>query len=289
VNSGRRAAIAELVAIGCIGAWNFGRARVRNRVRISATLAAAGAVLGVARAGGARASELGLSPTSAARGARLGARAAAPVALAVAAVVAVPRTRRLVHDEKISATSPREAAFETFVRIPLETAVAEELIFRGALLALGTRARSRPSAIVTSSLCFGAWHVVPTLGSLARGAGTEALPTPASTVAVVAATSVAGLGFAMLRVRSDSVVAPIIVHATLNMVAFAGIRATAGRRPLPQAGDPVAQQCEREQHDDHRGHRAPVADQPVANLVQDADRPAGRDEQKDDRDQQRQQ
>jgi membrane protease YdiL (CAAX protease family) len=287
VNSGRRAAIAELVAIGCIGAWNFGRARVGNRVRISATLAAAGAVLGVARAGGARASELGLSPASAARSARLGARAATPIALAVAAVVAIPRTRRLLHDEKISATSPGEAAFETFVRIPLETAVAEELIFRGALLALGTRARSRPSAIVTSSLCFGAWHVVPTLGSLARGAGTEAWPGPASTVAVVTATSVAGLGFALLRVRSDSVVAPIIVHATLNMVAFAGIRATAGRRPL-QPGDPVAQQREREQHDDHRGHRAPVADQPVANLVQDADRPAGRDEEQNDRDQQRQ-
>jgi membrane protease YdiL (CAAX protease family) len=133
----------------------------------------------------------------------------------------------LLDDEKIRATSPSEAAFETFVRIPLETALAEEVIFRGVLLALGQRSRSRGCAVASSSVLFGLWHVVPTLGAIERGAGGRpAGRATASTVAVVATTAVAGAGFAYLRLSADSVVAPTLAHAALNMVAFAGIRMT---------------------------------------------------------------
>jgi membrane protease YdiL (CAAX protease family) len=49
----------------------------------------------------------------------------------------------------------------------------------------------------------------------------------AAAASVVAATAGAGAGFAWLRLRSGSVVAPMLVHATLNMTAFAGVRAVA--------------------------------------------------------------
>ncbi len=44
------------------------------------------------------------------------------------------------------------------------------------------------------------------------------------------ATGFAGAGFALLRLRARSVVAPIVVHAAVNMVTFAGVRLTADPR-----------------------------------------------------------
>jgi uncharacterized protein len=97
------------------------------------------------------------------------------------------------------------------------------------LLALGLRSRSRGWAVVTSSMVFGLWHVVPTLGALAHGAnGRPNGRATASTAAVVAATATAGAGFAWLRLHAGSVVAPTLAHAALNMVAFAGVRITSG-------------------------------------------------------------
>ena len=120
------------------------------------------------------------------------------------------------------------------VRIPLETALAEEVIFRGVLLGLGLRSRSRIGAVVSSSIWFGLWHVYPTLGSLGRGGGGGVVGDQphhvgGATAGVVAATAGAGVLFAVLRLRSGSVAAPVIAHAALNMAAFAGVRLTAGR------------------------------------------------------------
>jgi hypothetical protein len=225
----RRAVAAELVAIGCVAAYNLVVTRIRRRARLPANLGAAVALAGFARMSGVSPSELGLSPVDVRRGTRIGLVASAPLAAASAGAVALPRTRRLLADEKITGTSPTEAVFETLVRIPLETALAEEVIFRGVLLALGLRSRSRGWAVVTSSVLFGLWHVVPTMGALARGANDRPdAHTGTSTVAVVATTAIAGAGFAWLRLRAGSVVAPILAHAALNMVAFGGVRMTGG-------------------------------------------------------------
>jgi uncharacterized protein len=241
----RRAVAAELAAIGCVAMYNVIVTRINRRARLPANLGAAVALAGLARMSGVCASELGLSRANVGRGTRIGLVAAAPLAAASAGAVAMPRTRRLLTDERITGTSPAEAAFETLVRIPLETALAEEVIFRGVLLALGLRSRSRGWAVVTSSMLFGLWHVVPTLGPLGRANRRPDARATASTAAVVAATATAGAGFAWLRLRADSVVAPSLAHAALNMVAFAGVRLTSGidaPRPhadekFPSAGD----------------------------------------------------
>jgi len=227
----RRAVAAELAAIGCVAVYNIMVTRIRRRARLPANLGAAVALAGLARVSGVRPSELGLSRADVGRGTRVGLVAAVPVAAASAVAVAIPRTRRLLTDEKITGTSPPEAVFETLVRIPLETALAEEVIFRGVLLALGLRSRPRGWAVVTSSMLFGLWHVVPTLGALARSANVrpDARAT-SSTAAVVATTALAGAGFAWLRLRAHSVVAPSLAHAALNMVAFAGVRITSSPR-----------------------------------------------------------
>jgi CAAX protease family protein len=225
----QRAVAAELAAIGCIGLYNILLTRIRRRARLPANLGAAVALAGLARASGIRPLELGLSRADVGRGTRIGLVAAVPVAAASAGAVAIPRTRRLLTDEKITGTSPTEAVFETFVRIPLETALAEEVIFRGVLLALGLRSRSRGWAVVTSSMLFGLWHVAPRLGALGRSAnGRPNARATSSTAAVVATTALAGAGLAWLRLHARSVVAPSLAHAALNMVAFAGVRITGG-------------------------------------------------------------
>ena len=48
----------------------------------------------------------------------------------------------------------------------------------------------------------------------------------AGTLGVVIATGLAGAALAALRLRSQSVIAPTLVHAALNMTAFAGVRVT---------------------------------------------------------------
>jgi membrane protease YdiL (CAAX protease family) len=50
----------------------------------------------------------------------------------------------------------------------------------------------------------------------------------ASTAAVVATTVIARAGFAWLRLRAGSVLAPSFAHAAHNMAAFAGVRMTSG-------------------------------------------------------------
>jgi membrane protease YdiL (CAAX protease family) len=222
-----RAIGSEVVAIGLVAAYNIGVTRIRRRARLPANVGAAAALVGLARVSGVSASELGLARANVGRGFRVGLLASAPLAVTVAGAVAAPSTRRLLADEKVTGTGPAEAVFETLVRIPLETALAEEVIFRGVLLALGQRSRSRGWAVATSSALFGLWHVVPTLEALSRRDDGDSARVPASTTGIVAATAVAGAGFAWLRLCAGSVVAPILAHATVNMVAFAGVRLTA--------------------------------------------------------------
>ncbi|HEV2824753.1 MAG TPA: CPBP family glutamic-type intramembrane protease, partial [Actinomycetota bacterium] len=80
-----------------------------------------------------------------------------------------------------------------------------------------------------SSVLFGCWHVLPTLDTLALNplggvVGDDPARTGGAVVASVAVTAAAGLGFSWLRLRADSLVAPVVVHAVLNSSAFAAAR-----------------------------------------------------------------
>jgi len=226
----RRPIVAEVAALGVVALYNVVAHRhIPRRARIVANVGAATVLVTVARAAGLRGPEIGLGRAELRRGARVGALAAVPVVAGVGTALAIPRARVLLSDDKITGTEPGEAAFETFVRIPLETALSEEVIFRGVLLGLALRNRSTLGAVVSSSLWFGLWHVYPTVGSLGRGAGGGAGnggrgARAGATAGVVAATTAAGLGFAGLRLGSGSVAAPVLAHAALNMAAFAGVR-----------------------------------------------------------------
>jgi membrane protease YdiL (CAAX protease family) len=197
-----------------------------TRTELPANLGAAAAAVLVARAWGHSWADLGLDPSKAGRGARNGLVASAPLAAGLAVVAAVPAIRPWFRDERVVGTSTREAAGHVLVRIPLATALAEELLFRAVLLAVTDAAlRRRWAAIAWTSLVFGAWHVVPALHAhrnTPEAAGrVESYGGVVATIAgTVAATTVAGVGLAVLRLRARSVLAPVVAHAVVNAAAF---------------------------------------------------------------------
>jgi membrane protease YdiL (CAAX protease family) len=202
--------------------------------RFAVNLAAAAASVGIARVEGAEWSDLGLGPGTLRPGLQWGLGAGGVAALGVAVAARTPRLGDHFRDERVGNHDRRRARYELAARIPLETALAEEVVFRGALLGLALRQRSTVAAVATSSVLFGLWHVLPTWtghdgSAIGSAMGPHRSARVGAVAAAVAATTAAGATFATLRLRSGSVVAPVLAHAALNMASFAATRATHAR------------------------------------------------------------
>ena len=205
---------------------------VRRHAALAAAIASGVAVLS-ARGSGVSWAELGLEPRRVSRSARVGLGVGTPIAAAVVAASRHPATRGYFADARVVELDDREAAYELFVRIPVVTAASEEIVFRSVLLGVATQWLGARRAAIWTSAVFGVWHVVPALhshrhNSAAAGAVDGVGGRVALVAATVAATAVAGIALCELRLRTDSVVAPILVHAAINGAAFAA-RAS-GRR-----------------------------------------------------------
>jgi uncharacterized protein len=156
-------------------------------------------------------------------------------AAGVTLVAALPATRELFVDRRVTDVSRSEAVYHLALRIPLATALAEELLFRGALLALLRQRRPPVAAVLVTSLLFGAWHVLPTIDHY-RGNPTGALVADAgrgqqlAVLATMLSTTAAGGVFVWLRLRSRSVLAPVLAHAAVNMSAYLAGRRLGRRR-----------------------------------------------------------
>ena len=211
------------------GAATLGYSAVLNRllpeaVHVPGNLTAGAALATGAWQLGASADDLGLARHNAWRGVGIGAGIGAPIAAGIAAAAARPSTQPLFADHRVRSLSRRRARYEATIRIPLGTALGEELIFRGALFGLLRRRHSTVTAVVVTSALFGFWHVLPAIDG---GRLDEEEPVAWRNVAgSVAATTLAGIGFSALRLWSGSVFAPAIVHAAVNTSAFVAARAT---------------------------------------------------------------
>ena len=181
------------------------------------------------RAGCSRA-DLGICGQDLRSGLRAGLGAAVVAAGGVAAGAALPATRRFFVDRRVTDVGRAEAVYQVAVRIPLATALAEELLFRGALLALFRRRRSPAVAVLWTSLLFGAWHVLPTIDHYHGNPASALVADPGrvqrlAVLATMLSTTGAGGVFAWLRLRSHSVLAPALAHTAVNVSAY-----LAGRR-----------------------------------------------------------
>jgi membrane protease YdiL (CAAX protease family) len=139
----------------------------------------------------------------------------------------LPLTRRF-YEYWVNSTHVSPAMHQVVLRIPVGTALSEEVIFRGSLLAVSCKARRRHMAVLLTSCLFGLWHIAPTLGQSRESLRFAVSPREAGRVAVaVAATTVSGCFLCWLRLQSGSILAPWLVHGMANASGY-----LAGRRVL---------------------------------------------------------
>jgi uncharacterized protein len=183
------------------------------------------ALILVAWAAGTTLADLGLSPQDAPAGLRYGAAAFGAVLLVLVAAAAIPATNGFLHDSRAEIGGGR-LLYELGVSIVLLTAVPEEFAFRGALLGSGLRLWGPRRAALITSVLFGLWHIAPTLHTMSdnRAVSGAAASVPGQVLLVlgaVAVTFVAGLAFCWLRLRSRSLIAPVLAHAATDGLALA--------------------------------------------------------------------
>lgn len=188
-----------------------------GRLYVPLNLALTGAMLGLGLAFGLSLDELGLGSGQGAgllAGLSLGVLAAAPMFLALT----TKRGPAAVADDRMADFTRGEVAYRALVRVPVGTALTEELAFRGVLFAL-LAGQAPLYAAVWSSLFFALWHVAPGL-NLLYGHG-DADPGSRTgrhrrLLALVAASFVAGMILCGLRIWSGGLAAPLALHAILN-------------------------------------------------------------------------
>lgn len=169
--------------------------------------------------------ELGLSRAHLLSGLKWGAAAAGLVTGFYLIGTALPFTREFFEDDRADGASVAALLWRVGIQIPLGTVLAEEVAFRGVLPAMFRRrfAARRNWAVradVSSAALFGLWHILPAFGLAGANPAFQDLPGGVGAVAAVAGsvvgTAAAGLLFSWLRNRSGSLLAPIILHATIN-------------------------------------------------------------------------
>jgi membrane protease YdiL (CAAX protease family) len=189
---------------------------------VPANLATGGLLVALALLSGASPADLGLSRTDAPRGLVVGAALALLVAVALVIAAALPATRDLFEDERVAGLDRGGLAYQGLVRIPLGTALFEELAFRGVLIALLMRVATTVTAVATSSALFGLWHILPTLSALrVNDIGGGPAARAAAVGGAVVATGIGGVILCWLRLRTGSLVAPVVVHTATNSFAIA--------------------------------------------------------------------
>lgn len=204
------------------------------------------ALLLLARWSGLSWAELGLARGSLLRGAAYGAVAAGAMAVVYAVGIWLPATRGAFRDTRYR-IGPGAAVVLSLVTIPLATVLFEEVAFRGVLWAELRAHLDDTRATAVSAVLFGLWHVLPALdltrtSTAVRGSGgpsgARVLVTVAGTVVF---TTAAGVLFAELRRRSDSLVAPAVLHWAANglgVLAAARVWSMTDRASVQDVDDP---------------------------------------------------
>ncbi|HEX9065465.1 MAG TPA: CPBP family intramembrane glutamic endopeptidase [Streptosporangiaceae bacterium] len=207
------------VATGVVlAAYNnvISRHRWHQRRYVTLNLSAAGVTAAAALASGLTPADLGLGDGWWRPG-RLAAGLAAGLGASWAAIAAIPATRPVLADQRITSFEPRTLAFQAAVRIPAGTVLWEEIAFRGVLQASLRRVLPPRPAIAVTAAVFGAWHIRPTIAAL-RANGLAAGPGQAITRGVAGSAAMAAAGglLSWLRESSGGLAAPALLHLTAN-------------------------------------------------------------------------
>jgi membrane protease YdiL (CAAX protease family) len=176
-------------------------------------------LVATARAAGLSWEELGLRNTR--RGLKWSGVIIGAAAVVLAAGAALPLTREAFRDDRYR-LDLGSALLTSLVLIPIGTVLLEEVAFRGVLWGLLRRVRGTAFATTVSSLLFGLWHVLPSLGlatsnqaiggAVGRGRSGQIL----AITATVLFTAGSGVVFCELRRRSGSLLPSAALHWAVN-------------------------------------------------------------------------
>ena len=159
------------------------------------------------------------------RGAAFGIALMVATAVAMLIAVAMPAFRDLYEDKRVD-EGFAAMLYQVAVRIPLGTAVLEEVAFRAVVPALFAVRFGVMRGCILASVLFGFWHVLPSLALnevnpvatdvFGDGAG----GTIAAVTFAVIGTTLAGFWFCWIRYRARSVLATVLAHIGSNSIGY---------------------------------------------------------------------
>ncbi|MGB4758723.1 MAG: type II CAAX endopeptidase family protein [Candidatus Saccharimonadales bacterium] len=184
-------------------------------VRLGVGLLAYGLLFGLIYLAGLSLRELGLARANMRKGMVLGLRVAAVIIAGL--LIAFLVSPDIFQDDRYR-QGIWIAVCMALVIIPLQTVLFEELLFRGLLWGYINKQYGSRWATHGSSAVFGLWHIAPSLGMNAAAISVGALSVGRALLVgiIVVVTYSAGLFLCELRRRSGSLLAPIIVHWSIN-------------------------------------------------------------------------
>jgi uncharacterized protein len=196
---------------------------VLGPLAVSMGLLTAGLAL-IAWRAGATAADLGLGRADVRAGLGYGAAALGAVLAVLLVAAVIPATSGFLHDSRAQISGGR-LLYELGVPIVLLTAIPEEFAFRGVLLGSGLRLWGPWRASLVTSALFGLWHIAPTFGTMAdnhefRSTAASVTGEVLLVLGAIAVTFVAGLLLCWLRLRSKSLIAPVMAHIATNGLAL---------------------------------------------------------------------
>jgi membrane protease YdiL (CAAX protease family) len=223
-----RAHIFHLLAI--VGLASYANV-IANRVlddawHIPFNLGVLGVAILISRRAGTTWTSMGLRADKLRRGMAVGGLVIGVIALGIAIAIAIPSTREIFEDDRVIDNSIAWVLFQACVRVPIATALYEEILFRGIVFGMLVRRNSPLVAAAWTSLLFGFWHILPTLDTLHTNPAGDifsgAIGIVLAVVGAVGGTMLAGLGFLWLRLYANSTLASILAHIGTNSLALLG-------------------------------------------------------------------
>lgn len=207
-------ALAACVAL--LSVWDIVlRPVLPTELHAAGGLVVAGCAVALGLWGGLDADGLGLSARRLSDGLHYGGLAFGAVAAVILLGLVIPLTRSSFHSTRAD-ISAGQLVLHVLVTIPLGTVVFEELAFRGTVLGLLRLVIPTEWAVAACSVLFGLWHIPGVLGATSGSHG-HVLAAVAGTFL---ATFAAGAVFCWLRIRSGSLLAPVMAHLATNTVAL---------------------------------------------------------------------
>ena len=128
--------------------------------------------------------------------------------------------------------SAPQLIYRLAAQIPLGTAIPEEVLFRGVLYGLVAREEGKAVALLSSSAVFGLWHIGPAIDRLRANRPAATRRDLAKAVGgTVATTALGGIFLSAVRIASNGLVGPVILHWAANACGTVAARVANGESP----------------------------------------------------------